>query len=109
MEQHRKNHGLTQWDMWVLEPENYTITNMASGYEIDLDRIQNAADLLAWTFHMSGKDPDIYGGTHYLWELTCAFKAIYSYARRDSWHSREVVDLYIANAGKRRKCTWMAL
>ena len=109
MEQRRKTHNITRWDMWVLNPKNYTLTNTCMDYEIDLDRIQNATDMLAWTFHLSGKNPQIYGGNSYLFELTCAFKSIFAYSKQDSWNSRKVVDLYMAAEGKRRQCHWLDL
>jgi len=105
----RKTHSITKWDMWVLNPKNYTLTNTCMNYEIDLDNIQNAADMLAWTFQLSGKNPKVYGGDSYLFELTCAFKAIFAYSARDSWNSRKVVDAYMAAEGKRRRCSWLAL
>lgn len=104
---YNKTHGFGRWDMWVLDAPNFVLTNTLVDYEIDLERITSAADLFKWVTHMSGKS-EVYGEDQ-VFELGCAFKAIYAYAgtKASGWDSKKIVHAYCLAEGKRKRCDWM--
>ena len=101
-----RNHGFGHWDMWMLDPQHYVLTNTLMNYELDLEEISCASDLFHWMAHMSGKS-DVYGKDQ-VFELGCAFNDIYAYAGSEQigWDSKKVVNAYCRTEGARKRCDW---
>ena len=94
-------HGPTRWHMWEFDPKYYTLTNLISGYEIDLEKVGSVKDIEFWLKHMHGKILEHHGGKEMLDELSDALQTIFLKHQRTAsyvWDATKACKKYAALA-----------
>ena len=94
-----------QFGPWIVDPEVLVLRNEQNGYEVDLEKIGTREELLFWIFHMSRKNPHVYGGCQYMPQLIHALEHIYGKTSRkeDKWDATKVAKKYCRKAWPRRE------